>query len=477
MTKDVIALTTRMPDVWSLTAGLMSGGPRTRLATAGEGAVVQLCDAGGRPLVSVEAPLLVRVPGEVHRLLGLRADGPVWWTEVRAATAARGGEELAGTVATRLVTRLGGTVWPPQARAGDGGSAPVREVATAAAPAAAQPAVDVLTEQAAVVIQDRPAVALTSWLADALRAAAGSGRALQIVTPRTARLTPPTRAVLSGLPNRWVVRDGDGGYFDGLSGAVLHWRDGAFTATGGRAPGYVPARPPAGRQLAVSWRTRRPAADDLLLGGALEEVWHRLTGAPPAGWGTAEPAGLPWSRQELTAYVRERSPEPTWLVVVGTPAHPAVATLRVSRTTGGVEEDVTLTAGFPGGRGLPLDALPEAAGELVAGHGLVSLLAQRRAARADLAVPAALEGPPEPVAFALGSAEVRGAGPAAARRPPLPHAPVRLGPAGDAGFYYPLGDTGWAGLERLTAHLRGAEAAGSAPPRREAPAPPRRGRA
>lgn len=90
MTKDVIALTERMPDALSILAGLLAGGPDLTIGTTGEGAVIQLCDAEGRPLVSIEAPLMLQVPGEAARLLGPGAepsgDGPAWWIEARATT-------------------------------------------------------------------------------------------------------------------------------------------------------------------------------------------------------------------------------------------------------------------------------------------------------------------------------------------------------------------------------------------------------
>ncbi|MGP4109550.1 DUF6177 family protein [Streptomyces sp. 4N509B] len=488
MTTDVIALTERMPDAWALVAGLAAGGPAARVEVpdGGRGAVVQLHDAAGRPLVSVEAPQLVHAPGEARRLLGVTVPGPVWWTEVRAATAVERGAELAGTIATRLVTLLGGTVWPPGAAARDRGGAAVAGVTATAVPAAAQPAVDVLTARAAAVIQDRPVVALTAWLSDALRAAGESGRAFQLVTPRASRLTLPLRAALTGLPNRWVVRDGAGGYFDGLSGAVLRWQDGAFAAAAApapprpapAAPGPAPDAAPApdagvvspayveatrraateaaagdgpGHQLLLGFVTRAPAEDGLLLGGALEAAWRRLTGTDgPRAWGTAEPATLGWSREELTDLARRRAPRPSWFLAVGeTTAGPdALATLRVARTTGGVEEDVTLA--------VPLRPPPEAelralAADLAAHHGLVSLLVQRRRARADLTVPAHLEEPPSPLAFVLGGEGVDEVDRDHASRPPHPHpAPARVGP----GLYYALpGAEGWDGFQRLMGHL------------------------
>lgn len=96
MTKDVVTLTKKMPDPLSVIAGLLSGGPDQLVGTEGEGAVVQLCDQQGRPLVSVEAPLLVQVRGEAERLLGASApEVPYWWTEARATTGVKEAEQLA----------------------------------------------------------------------------------------------------------------------------------------------------------------------------------------------------------------------------------------------------------------------------------------------------------------------------------------------------------------------------------------------
>ncbi|MFF4952528.1 DUF6177 family protein [Streptomyces chattanoogensis] len=479
MTTDVIALTERMPDVWTVAAGLLAGGPDTRVSAAAEGAVLQLSDAEGRPLASIEAPLLVHTPGEAARLLGPDYAGmgqgrPLWWTEIRAATGAQGADRLAGVIASRLVGLLGGAVWPRTAAVEEYGET-VPDVAAADRQPTGQPAVDVLTDKAAVIILDRPVVAMTAWLADAVRATAGE-RALQIVTPPGARLTLPVRTVLAGLPNRWVVQDGEGGYYDGLSGSQVQWKDGQFTADGVLAQAFVrgtfaeaalkrtgaagAARvdgPAPGGQLLLSLRTHHPADDDLLLGGALEDIWQHLTGAPPAGWGTEEPAASRWSRHELTALVRDRAPEPTWLVVVGHPDRPAVATLRVRRTSEGVEEDITVALGFPDEAGIPLDELPAIAERLVARHGLESLLVQQRSARRDLSVPAQIEVPPLPVAFVLGSEAVREVGFDRARRTPLPDPPRQLGPAATAGFHYPLGTGGAQALERLMTYLRPAD--------------------
>lgn len=463
MTKDVIALTPKMPDLRTLLAGLYAGGPDLGLNTTADGAVVQLCAPDGRPLVSVEAPILIQVPGETARLLQHPADDvPVWWTEARASTAVPEAGRLAGSFAGRLAAVLGGTVWPPEAATTDVVSL-TTDVSATPVPATAAPAVDVLTPATAVVIQDRPVVALTSWLSDALRTATAADRALQIVTPPTTRLTLPTRTALRGLPNRWVVQDADHGYYDGLSGAVLHWKNGTFTPvrdeTGATrvAEAFTPTDT-GDRQLILTLRTRHPGDAGLVLGSALESAFRHLTGAAPAGWSTAEPVNLPWSTRQLTDLARARAPRPTWLVTVGHPRRPALATMRVLRTPAGVEEDITLALGYSRDEAPPLDAIEDAAAELAAEHGLVTLLTALRAARRDLTVPACLELPPLPVTFTLGHGAAGRIGTARTEHPVQGPTPVRLGSAAEPALHYRLGNGtdphAWTTLQHLTQHLK-----------------------
>ncbi|MFJ4414119.1 DUF6177 family protein [Streptomyces sp. NPDC088925] len=478
MTRDVIVLTPTPPDRATLLAGLFAGGPDLRVDTAAESAVTQLCAPDGRPLVAIEASALVRVPAEVRRLLGVDTEGPVWWTEARASTAVPEAYALARSFAGRLATVLGGTVWPGGTVTTD--VVPLRTDITAVpVPDTGIPAVDVLTPRALVVMQDRPVVPLSTWLADALRHAADGDRALQLVTPPASRLTLPLRTALRGLPHRWVVRDERQGLYDGLSGVRLRWSGGIFGPDldeRGAAILVEPFREPVGgavRQLVLQARTRHHPDAELLLGGALEAVFRRLTGAAPRGWGTAEPAGNPWSRRQLTELARARAPRPTLLTVVGAGA---LATVRVLRTREGVEEDVTVvvgdtsTAGDGSGAGAGSDAEgPDAVGpdavegvarELHARHGLVSLLASYRSGRADLTVPARFEAPPVPVRLLVPEDSARGgAG--------IP-ASVRLGAGTGAARLYRLGDgsdavAAWRALERLTGEGGAGGGAGTGP--------------
>ncbi|GGQ71333.1 hypothetical protein [Couchioplanes azureus] len=118
MTYDVIALVRQTPDPRAIVAGMIAAGEQLRVRETANGAVIQLCDDAGRPLVSLETPVLVQVPGEVRRLLGDAYDRvgvPVWWMEARAPSGRPEAEALARRFADEVARRLDGVVWPPKA--------------------------------------------------------------------------------------------------------------------------------------------------------------------------------------------------------------------------------------------------------------------------------------------------------------------------------------------------------------------------
>lgn len=114
MTVDVIALCRARPNIEAAVTALLAADPHLRAVPVAHGAVVQLCDDGGRALVAIESPLLMQVEGEIERLLGpdTGIDAPVWWVEARAAAARDGAEDAARRFAGQLVSVLGGAVWP-----------------------------------------------------------------------------------------------------------------------------------------------------------------------------------------------------------------------------------------------------------------------------------------------------------------------------------------------------------------------------
>ncbi|MCX9193777.1 hypothetical protein C3Y87_20835 [Carbonactinospora thermoautotrophica] len=328
------------------------------------------------------------------------------------------------------------------------------------------PTVDVVTERVAVVLQDRPVVPLTSWLAEAIRLCVESGRGLQVVTPMHSRLTLPLHLALRGPYTGWVVRDGNHhAYYDAASGRPLAWNGERFAPTteagGPLATGFVRDTATDARQLLLTARVRHPAKADTVLGGPTELLFTRLTGAIPAGWGTSEPATQPWERGSLTRIARRRAPRPSWFVIVGGGTVPAIGTVMVRRTASGVEEQVSLGVGYRGE--LPLGALEPLAAELVGGpHRLVSFLAQVRTGRVDLTVESRFEGLPVPVGLAIGPDGVAERGLSYALAAPAP-AVRQLSRAVQPAVWLELGPAdrpdGWAVLDQVVAHFGGTAAA------------------
>lgn len=112
MTVDLVALCEKQPDAGMTLAALQACGPSLRLNTVERGALVQLCDADDRPLVTIEGPRLVQVPGEVERLLGVTdAPHPVWWVEARAPADEAEAPVIARRFTAALLSLTGGVSW------------------------------------------------------------------------------------------------------------------------------------------------------------------------------------------------------------------------------------------------------------------------------------------------------------------------------------------------------------------------------
>ena len=182
-------------------------------------------------------------------------------------------------------------------------------------------------------------------MVDAIVATGRDGRALQVVTPRTSRLTMPLRMAFAGGDSRWVVRQNGERYFDGLTGEGLQWSGGAFVPCGGGLAAPVDEREPTGYQLVLNvqlYHSGPPKA----FGQVVETVCRRLVGGPPAGWGTAEPVAEHWRPAELSVLAAGRAPQPTLLVVVGgDPQRAMIGTLEIAPASDGVVETATLAFG------------------------------------------------------------------------------------------------------------------------------------
>lgn len=321
------------------------------------------------------------------------------------------------------------------------------------------PAVDVVTDKVAVVMQDRPVIGASSWLVDAFAAAAAEDRHLQLVTRTGSRLTYPVRSRLFAAEDaRWVVNPADGDAYDGLSGLRLDWDGERFAPVldqdGQRqlSPAYLRADPGSRPNLHLNVRVRHQPFDTTVLGRSAETLFTALTGAAPVGWGTEEPVSQPWDTGTLTAYCRRRVPRPSWLALVGgSGTRFATGAIEVHRRESGVEETVSIAVG----EFVPPDEIQAAIARLAGGFEILTVVAMTAPGTADTTIAPHLGGLPAPIGIGLGNAAARGLD--------LPEVldgveGRRLGPASRAALWFEVGDgtdqDGWnryASVARLLA--------------------------
>ncbi len=272
------------------------------------------------------------------------------------------------------------------------------------------PAVDILTPAAAIILQDRAVIGLDPWLLDAAVSCAQEAVLLQLVTPAESRLTAPLATFLYENSGRWIVRGGQGRWYDGTTGQLLSWNGDAFVLAGDEiAAEFVEGFSPTSGSLVIDATVKHAARSSLVLADIVESCFSELIGASPAGWGVGEPVTQRWDRGELTALCRRRAPRPTALVVVGGGSEAlALGTLTVARTTAGVVERLRLGVGTPKVDTARLDALGERLARLPAPPS--TMLTGLQPGRSDGTVEPRLTGPVVPQALFVGPAVVREVG-------------------------------------------------------------------
>ncbi|MGW5876816.1 DUF6177 family protein [Nocardiopsis terrae] len=477
MSYDTVALVAQEPDLATVARVLEHIAPGLWLQPRTDSGLLELRDDRGSLLAAVEPGLALGSRQEIGRLLGPEqqdaAPAPCWWVETRARPDAAG-RRIADDVARTLTARLGGTAWT---------SGQADTTFRAQTP---HPAADQVTDHAVLVTQDRPVVPWSSWLADAM-VRCGRERILQLRTPASSRLTLSAWTAVTASAGMWVVHDGDGGHFDGVTGLPLSWEEHrgfvrhmpgpperrAAEATGGVPHGPVPAflqPPPPGTHLEVRLSTVHPAGEEPRLGRGVEILAEYLSGPPPAAWGPHEPATRAWDPALMLASARHHAPGRLLLHFAGPweLGRPYVGRIGLTWANGALSEEVTLLMGLEQGGEAALSALPEAVRALGEADVLDTLWARHRTGRSDTTHEPAWRAPGSALGFAVGPRRVRLVGLPATENGPLPGTP--FGPPEHRSVWYPtLGDvdeprralkalrTQW---EHLAAH------AGKGPPRR-----------
>ncbi|GGC97042.1 hypothetical protein GCM10011512_25050 [Tersicoccus solisilvae] len=276
---------------------------------------------------------------------------------------------------------------------------------------------DFTTADTAVLFQDKPVVHRSAWVDLAAARAAEEGRFLALITPPDSALTLPANDLLSQPGRRWLVTRHDGRFHDGYTGRVHGWDGDAFTTVDELAEEFLvaDARPDGALHLRAD--VMHPAAHGTRVGDLAETLLTLLTGQPPTGWGTHEPASEPWDVSALTDHCFRISPHRSRLVVVGAPQPgsqvAAVGVLDVQRTATGVSETFELLVEAD-------DPLDDAAlgyvGRALTRHAVRSALVGHALGLPALNRPARFTGASVPGLAVFGPDAVRSAGPEAARK-------------------------------------------------------------
>ncbi|MCH1865815.1 DUF6177 family protein [Nocardioides sp. CFH 31398] len=416
MSEDWLVRGRRPLELTDIIAGVERVAPEITLRADAGGRAVVLTDDDDRPVAWVCQSREVRLPLGTDRALpdGARAGDRAVWTEVvgpsdRTAPPFRSAPALLGAVARSLAEVTEGTAdrWssgalPPD---GTGGAADAGLDRTAAAARTAargprpDPAgreerdvpVDVVTDQLAILVQSRPVLSVTPWIALAQEWAAQRDLLLVVLTPTTTAVTPQLQQHLDATGAVWIV-DGPHGMYLGSTGQRLSWSADGFDVL----PEVDPASDPVAEDrwtLVLQAETTHPFAASTVVGEFTRAVCAAAGHAPPTRMGLFEPPESDFDPATLTAYAKKVSPGPARLLLEGPTLDGAVELVPQPI---GVVERVTLLADVETSAG-PMDdeAVRSFVRGVLAAGGQVALAGYRRTTGARL-VPARVTGPTFP---------------------------------------------------------------------------------
>ncbi|MBB5642541.1 DUF6177 family protein [Cryobacterium roopkundense] len=276
------------------------------------------------------------------------------------------------------------------------------------------PLVDFAGDGYVATISDAPLVAATEGLASLAIDAAGVGKRVLLVTGPESRVTFGMLQLLAAVRGGWVVRRSDGALRDGLAGHAIANFDEAFTtSTADAAADFLAPVPHAQAWLQITASVNHPAREETTLGATVELLAAQLAQAAPVAWGVNEPAGLHWTRENVTRFVRGRMPRESKIYVAGRGERAMTATMRVSRSARGVTEETKMLVALGGDEAVArtlIDAAPAVLGRLANAQSVLVASAFLLRGRADLSIDPVLAAPPVPVAVVLGPRAVQDLG-------------------------------------------------------------------
>lgn len=295
--------------------------PELFMRTDADGAVVVIVDQDDRPLLWIQTSRPVAEPATSARRLRVDPNRPPapgfvdgsdeagsqlnWWTEVCALDSAAD-PSLVGRLARAMAEVCGGVADLLSVNAADHTPAD-----TSAMPAAGP--YDLLTSRLAVVLQTRPVVALTPWMVTVQDWAASRDLWLVLLTTPGTTLTLGLREQLRRGFGHWVVEEADG-FRDGLSGRALEWDGETFAVQETQL--WSAALPP-GPLIMVETEVVHAYAEDVRIGGLIEDL-HAMLGLPrPTTLGLLEPAEAEFDQGVATSIARQRTPESTTFFTSG----------------------------------------------------------------------------------------------------------------------------------------------------------------
>ncbi|MET0990676.1 MAG: DUF6177 family protein [Glaciihabitans sp.] len=280
------------------------------------------------------------------------------------------------------------------------------------------PLVDFAGDGFVVSVTTASLVGVTDARANLLADCAVLGIRVVFVSPPHARMTFGMLQLIALGGAMWLVEEFDGSLRDAITGvSAATVAEAVKTARPGTTPARdIPLTVPGEHVqpwLQVALSVHHQARAEVLLGRAAEALAATLGDGRVVAWGTSEPAGLRFSRENLTRFARERMPLESRVHTVTRGLRPTTGTIRVARSASGVLEETTMLVSLGDDKAVVDDILSRLSQLFVSLANTQTVLfgsASMLRGRADLSFAPFEASSLEPVTLLLGPRTVRDLG-------------------------------------------------------------------